>query len=143
MNIKARIKLLLPVVLLYLFSGYAAAGTDSEMARDGKTYIFINSDIDNQQVTINHLNNILLQAQQLENRVYLIDIAEKAKDFRGEITYVHDKDGTYVGDFMPREIPEVVEVFRGKVVQHYRLDFYGLKLLNALVVEYQENNDEK
>lgn len=112
-------------------------------ANEAKTYIFINSDIEQHQSTINQLNNVLLKAEDLEERIYVIDIAETKKEFRGEVTYIHDNSGYYLSELMPRQIPEVVETFSGDAIQHYRLDFYGLNLINALVTTYQENNNEK
>lgn len=108
-----------------------------------KTYIFINSDIQQHQSTINQLNSVLLKAQSLEQRIFVVDIAETEKDFRGEVTYVHDKDGAYLAQLMPRQIPEVVEVYSGDIVQYYPLDFYGLNLINALVTTNQEDKNEE
>lgn len=125
------------VFCLYLISSFAVS------ASEAKTYIFINSDIEQHQSTINQLNSVLLKAEDLEERLYVIDIAEVKKEFRGEVTYVHDNSGYYLSEFMPRQIPEVVETFSGDAIQHYRLDFYGLNLINALVTTYQENNNEK
>lgn len=122
-------------VLLLLFSSYVTAGA-------ARTYIFINSDIPKHQNTINQLNSIIRKSNSLEDRIFIIDIAEEEKEFRGEITYVHDTTGYYLAEFMPLEIPEVIEVFDDEVVQHYRLDFYGLKLINHLVTESLENEND-
>lgn len=112
-------------------------------AAQAKTYIFINSDIAAQQVSINHLNALLLKAGSLPEPIYIIDIAEKAKAFRGEVTYIHDKTGAYLAEFMPRKIPQVVRISADGTAQYYDLDFYGLSLLTTLLTDYQDNNNEK
>ncbi|MGR6839015.1 hypothetical protein ACU5DF_07795 [Aliivibrio wodanis] len=115
----------------------------SLIAKEVKTYIFINSDIVQHQSTINQLNNVLLKAEDLQERIYVIDISESKKEFRGEVTYIHDNTGYYLAELMPLQIPEVVETFSGDIIQHYSLDIYGLNLINVLITTYQENNNEK
>lgn len=122
-------------VLLLLISAYVKAEMD-------KTFIFINSNIPKHQKTINQLNSIIRNSNSLDDGVFIIDIAEEEKEFRGEVTYIHDTTGYYLAEFMPLEIPEVIEVFGGEVVQRYRPDFYGLKLINHLVTESLENEND-
>lgn len=129
----------LPIILI-LSSLFLSSLASAEQA---KTYIFINSDIPAQQVSINNLNDILLKAGRLPEPIYIIDIAEKAKAFRGEVTYLHDDSGYYVAEFMPRKIPQVVRIGADGTAQYYDLDFYGLSLLNTLLTDSQDNNNEK
>lgn len=116
--------------------------TSLAIAEQAKTYLFINSDISAQRRAVNQLNGFLLKTAIVKESIYIIDTAKQAKAFSGEVTYIHDKTGAYLAEFMPRKIPQVVRVSANETTQYYNLDFYGLSLLNALLSDYQDNNNE-
>ncbi|HCG7256515.1 hypothetical protein ACGRPS_05730 [Vibrio furnissii] len=89
--------------------------------------IFINSDDQQQQQQVNVFNYLLFEEKiRGYETVYIIDLAQEQRPFRGEAEYIHDDQGFYSAKYLPTQTPQVMVVGRQGVRQSYRLtDFLG------------------
>lgn len=89
--------------------------------------LFINSDVEQQQQQVNVFNHLLFEEKiRGYEKVYIVDLAQEKRPFRGEAEYIHDNQGFYSAKYLPTQTPQIIVVGRHGVRQSYRLtDFLG------------------